>query len=57
MKPIFTEKHYIAIAKILGRDMMDDNVIDAFIEALKKDNPKFKPTRFMRAVQKAAKGE
>lgn len=52
----FTAKHYEAIAELMGRHMMDDDVIEAFSEMLKADNPRFKPTRFSRAVQRAASG-
>jgi hypothetical protein len=53
----FTAKHYEAIANLIGWNMMDDDVIDAFSEMFENDSPKFKPARFLRAVQRAAAGK
>lgn len=50
----FTAKHYEKIAELIGRHMMDDDVIEAFSNMFKADNSKFKPDRFLRAVQRAA---
>lgn len=52
----FTHKHYEKIAEVIGIHMMDDDVIEQFSEMFESDNPKFKPDRFLRAVQRAASG-
>ena len=52
MSALFTQKHYEAIAEILGRHELSEEVIDAFVVELKADNPKFKPTRFIKLVQR-----
>ena len=52
----FTAKHYIKIAELIGSNMMDDDVVEAFSEMFKSDSSMFKPELFLRAVQRAASG-
>lgn len=59
MMATFTAKHYEKLADFLGQHMAesaywDDELLDALVKMLSKDNPRFKPTRFLRAVQRAA---
>jgi len=45
----FTQRHYWVIANILKDSNADWGTVEAFVEALGKDNPNFKPDLFIKA--------
>ena len=54
---IFARRHYQFIAEVLGREISGAgewaDTVEAFTEALQRENARFKPGRFRAAVQKA----
>lgn len=63
MKPLFTTKHYKAIAEELNNQAINDtnivltfeNIVDFFCEFLSQDNPKFNYKKFTEVVYKPIK--
>jgi hypothetical protein len=56
MPPKFTKKHYIELARMLGRTMLDAHttgvLIRAFSSVFTEDNPQFDEVRFTKMVEK-----
>jgi hypothetical protein len=51
--PMFSRRHYEAVAEILSRHREGSNVeavIFAFDELFERDNPRYKKDKFMKAV-------
>jgi len=46
---MLTQQHYMLIAKTLKEAEADIPIIEAFVEALEKDNPRFKSDMFRKA--------
>jgi len=60
VKPLFTTKHYKAIAEVLNGLVqyevlqdVDTLIVKEFIQLLEKDNPKFKEKEFIKLVYKS----
>jgi hypothetical protein len=49
----FQRRHYSFIAETLAMSYADEHQIDMWILALQRDNPQFKPTRFIEAIKKS----
>ena len=45
----FSQRHYEVIARTLKEANADIPMVEAFVEVLEQDNPRFKPDRFRQA--------